>query len=120
MNRHVGPVLRMSDEIDAIAAAIVDDNPGKEISVVDRGAYTRISGERELRVTRNSIRRHLGRDFEMRQLEGLMSAFAGRIDVTSEEVRWWLKPEAEPQQPQAESQAANPYARHDPRRYLDE
>jgi DNA-binding NarL/FixJ family response regulator len=34
---------------------------------------------------------HLGRDFEMRQLEGLMSAFAGRIDMTSEEVRWRLK-----------------------------
>jgi hypothetical protein len=27
----------------------------------------------------------------MRQLEGLMSAFAGRIDMTSEEVRWRLK-----------------------------
>ena len=27
----------------------------------------------------------------MRQLEGLMSAFAGRIDMTSEEVRWQLK-----------------------------
>jgi len=42
-------------------------------------------------VTRKSIQRHLGRDFEMRQLEGLMSAFAGRIDMTSEEVRWQLK-----------------------------
>lgn len=97
MNTHVGPVLRMSDDIDAVVAAIVDDNPGKQISVVDRGAYTRISGEGELRVTRDSIRRHLGRDFEMRQLEALMSAFAGRIDITSEEVRWWLKPRAEPQ-----------------------
>jgi toluene monooxygenase system protein D len=55
---------------------------------VDRGAYTRVSGDGELRVTRESIARHLGRDFEMRQLEGLMSAFAGRIDMTSEEVRW--------------------------------
>jgi hypothetical protein len=27
----------------------------------------------------------------MRQLEGLMSAFAGRIDMTSDEVRWRLK-----------------------------
>lgn len=96
MKRGVGPVLRMSDDIDAIVAAIMDDNPGKEISVVDRGAYTRISGEGELRVTRESIQRHLGRDFEMRQLEGLMSAFAGRIDVTSEEVWWRLKPQAGP------------------------
>lgn len=96
MNRHVGPVLRMSDDIDAIVAAIIDDNPDKQIRVVDRGAYTRISGEGELRVTRDSIRRHLGRDFEMRQLEGVMSGFAGRIDITSEEVRWRLKPTAEP------------------------
>ena len=91
MSKPVGPVLRMSDDVDAIVAAIVDDNPGQEVTIVDRGAYTRVSGDGELRVTRKSIQRHLGRDFEMRQLEGLMSAFAGRIDMTSEEVRWRLK-----------------------------
>jgi len=91
VSNSVGPVLRMSDDLDAIIAAIVEDNPGKQISVVDRGAYTRVSADGELRVTRASIERNLGRDFEMRQLEGLMSAFAGRIDMTSEEVRWRLK-----------------------------
>ena len=100
MSKPVGPVLRMSDDVDAIVAAIVDDNPGREVTVVDRGAYTRVSGDGELRVTRESIERHLGRDFEMRQLEGLMSAFAGRIDMTSEEVRWRLK-------------SGEPGARHD-------
>jgi len=79
----------------------VDDNPGQEITVLDRGAYTRISGDGELRVTRASIERHLGRDFEMRQLEGLMSAFAGRIDVTSEQVTWRLKGDTEPPGPRA-------------------
>jgi toluene monooxygenase system protein D len=83
----------MSDDVDAIVAAIVDDNPGQDVTIVDRGAYTRVSGDSELRVTRESIQRHLGHDFEMRQLEGLMSAFAGRIDMTSEEVRWRLKGE---------------------------
>src|SRR6201995_6122145 len=91
MSKPVGPVLRMSDDVDAVVAAIVDDNPRQEVTVIDRGAYTRVSGEGELRVTRESIERNLGRPFEMRQLEGLMSAFAGRIDMTSEEVRWWLK-----------------------------
>jgi toluene monooxygenase system protein D len=91
VSNSVGPVLRMSDDLDAIIAAIVEDNPGKQISVVDRGAYTRVSGDGELRVTRASIERNLGRDFQMRQLEGLMSAFAGRIDMTSEEVWWQLK-----------------------------
>jgi toluene monooxygenase system protein D len=91
MTKPVGPVLRMSDDVDAIVAAIMEDNPGQQVSVVDLGAYTRVSGDGELRVTRQSIERHLGRDFEMRQLEGLMSAFAGRIDMTSDEVRWRLK-----------------------------
>jgi toluene monooxygenase system protein D len=91
MSRPVGPVLRMSDDVDAIVAAIVDDNPGREITVVDRGAYTRVSGDGELRVTRTSIERHLGRAFEMRQLEGLMPSFAGRIHMTSEEASWRLK-----------------------------
>ena len=84
MSKLVGPVLRMSDDVDAIVAAIVDDNPGQQVTVVDRGAYTRVSGDGELRVTRVSIERHLGRDFSMRQLEGLMSAFAGRIEMTSD------------------------------------
>jgi toluene monooxygenase system protein D len=94
MSRSVGPVLRMSDDVDAIVAAIVDDNPGREVTVVDRGAYIRVSGDGELRVTRECIERHLGRDFAMRQLEELMSAFAGRIEMTSEEVRWRLNRES--------------------------
>ncbi len=102
MSKSVGPVLRMSDDLDAIIAAIVEDNPDKEISVVDRGAYTRVSGYGELRVTRASIERNLGRDFEMRQLEGLMSAFAGRIDMTSEEV-WWRLKTAGPSSPATEA-----------------
>jgi toluene monooxygenase system protein D len=91
MSRPVGPVLRMSDDVDAVVAAIVEDNPGQQVTVVDQGAYTRVTGQGELRVTRESIERHLGRDFEMRQLEMLMSAFAGRIEMTAEEVRWRLK-----------------------------
>lgn len=90
MSKPVGPVLRMSGDVDAIVAAIVEDNPGQQIAVVDRGAYTRVTGQGELRVTRESIERHLGRAFEMRQLETLMSAFAGRIEMTTEEVRWRL------------------------------
>ena len=107
MSNSVGPVLRMSDDLDAIVAAIVEDNPGKQISVIDRGAYTRVSGDGELRVTRASIERNLGRNFEMRQLEGLMSAFAGRIDMTSEEV-WWRLKSAGPSSPAAEASVEEP------------
>ncbi|MEV0227169.1 MmoB/DmpM family protein [Streptomyces sp. NPDC050704] len=90
MGRPVGPVLRMSDDVDSIVAAILDDNPGQDITVDDQGAYTRVSADGTLRVTRSSIERHLGRAFEMHQLEAVMAAFAGRIDMTSHEVRWRL------------------------------
>ena len=91
MKNAVGPVLRMSEEVEAILAAIEDDNPGTPIEVVDRGAYVRIQAEQHMKVTRASIERHMGRAFEMRQLEPMMSAFAGRIETTSEAVFWSYK-----------------------------
>ena len=96
MKNAVGPVLRMSDDIDAIIAAIEEDNPGSEIEVIDRGAYVRIQAEQRLKVTRASIERHIGRTFEMRQLEPMMSAFAGRIVTTSDAFLWSYKREEEP------------------------
>jgi len=92
----VGPVLRMSDDIDAIIAAIEDDNPGTEIEVIDRGAYVRIQAEHRMKLTRASIERHIGRSFELRQLEPMMSAFAGRIETTSDAILWSYKLEEEP------------------------
>ena len=91
MKNAVGPVLRMSEDIEAILAAIEDDNPGTAIEVIDRGAYVRIQAEQHLKVTRASIERHIGRAFEMRQLEPLMSAFSGRIETTSEAIVWSYK-----------------------------
>ena len=96
MKNAVGPVLRMSDDIDAIIAAIEEDNPGTEIEVIDRGAYVRIQSEQRMKVTRASIERHIGRTFEMRQLEPMMSAFAGRIETTSDAILWSYKREEEP------------------------
>ena len=85
----VGPILRMSDDIDGIIQALRDDNPGQEIRVIDRSAYVRVEGEPPLRLTRKSIENHIGREFEMRELQLLMSAFSGKIDSsTSEELVW--------------------------------
>jgi toluene monooxygenase system protein D len=95
MKNAVGPVLRMSEGIEAIIAAIEEDNPGTEIEVIDRGAYIRIQAQHRLKVTRASIERHLGRPFEMRQLEPMMSAFAGRIETTSDAILWSFKREEE-------------------------
>ncbi len=52
MKNAVGPVLRMSEDIEAILAAIQDDNPGTAIEVIDRGAYVRIQAEQHMKVTR--------------------------------------------------------------------
>ena len=51
MENAVGPVLRTSDEVDAIAAAIEDDNPGVEIEMTDHGSYVRIHASGRLQVT---------------------------------------------------------------------
>ena len=95
MKNAVGPVLRMSEGIEAIIAAIEEDNPGTEIEVIDRGAYVRIQAQQRMKVTRASIERHIGRSFEMRQLEPMMSAFAGRIETTSDAILWSFKREEE-------------------------
>jgi toluene monooxygenase system protein D len=92
----VGPVLRMSEDIEAIIAAIEDDNPDTVLEIIDRGAYVRIQAEQHMQVTRASIERHVGRTFEMRQLEPMMSAFSGRIKTTSEAIVWSYKKQEEP------------------------
>lgn len=94
MQDAVGPVLRMCDEIEQVVQAIRDDNPGLSIEVVDNGAYTRVQAPGFLRVTRASLQRNLGEGFEMRQLEAMMSAFAGRITTGSDQVTWSLTPAA--------------------------
>ncbi len=90
MSDTVGPILRMSDDIDAIVRAIEEDNRS-EITVTDRGAYVRVAGPSPLRVTRESIARNLGRDYRLVELEALMSSFSGRISATAEEISWSRK-----------------------------
>jgi toluene monooxygenase system protein D len=81
-------VFRMGAEIDTMVAAIREDNPGQEIEVTDRGAYVRVQARHNLRLTRECVERNLGRPFEMRELEPMLSAFSGRISATSEVVTW--------------------------------
>ncbi len=90
MDNPVGPILRSGDDVDLVVAAIEDDNPDVEIEVIDHGSYVRIQAEDYLRVTADSLRRYLGADFEIRSLEGMLTAFAGRINMTSEAIEWSL------------------------------
>ena len=90
-NNFVGPVLRMSDDIDAIISAIHEDNPDKEIEVTDEGAYVRIQAENRLELKRVTVEKSLYRDYEMRELETILSAFAGRLKTTTESFVWYFK-----------------------------
>lgn len=90
MDNAVGPVLRMGDDLDLIIQAIRDDNPDAPIEVVDRGAYVRVQAPGVLRVTADSLQRYLGRDYELRSLEAQLSAFAGRIKTSTDEIVWSL------------------------------
>jgi toluene monooxygenase system protein D len=90
MENAVGPILRTSDEVDLVVAAIEDDNPDTEIEVIDHGSYVRIHASDRLRVTEASLKNHLGAGFEIRSLEPMMAGFAGRITTTSDSVEWSL------------------------------
>ena len=90
-NRGVGPILRMSDDIDGIIQAIRDDNPDKEIRVIDRHAYVRIEGDPPLLLTRASIENELGRDYPLREIELLMSSFNGVMDSSSSDRFIWSR-----------------------------
>jgi toluene monooxygenase system protein D len=90
MRDAVGPVLRMCDELEQVIEAIMEDNPDREVEVIGRGSYVRVQATGFLRVTLGSLRRNLGAAFQMRQLEAMMSAFAGRIATSTDEITWAL------------------------------
>jgi toluene monooxygenase system protein D len=91
MGQAVGPILRMSDDIDGIIQAARDDNPDKEIRVIDRHAYVRIECDPPMLLTRASIEKELGRDYPLRELEGLMSSFNGIIDSSNSDQLIWSR-----------------------------
>jgi MmoB/DmpM family len=85
----VGPILRAGEIADAVIEAIAEDNPGKEIFVVDRGDYLRINTLHECRLSLASLKKHLGRDYSLTRLEIEMPSFAGRIRTSDNEIVWF-------------------------------
>lgn len=87
----VGPVIRAGDLADAVIDAIYDDNPDKDVTVVDRGDYVRVSTEGECRLTKGSLEKHLGRSFDLSHLEIEMPSFQGRMKSRSDEFVWYYR-----------------------------
>jgi toluene monooxygenase system protein D len=90
MDNPVGPVLRMCDEVDLVIDAIREDNPDSEVEVVDRGAYVRVQADNYLKITEATLQRHLGSSFKIHSLEQMLTAFAGRIQTSSDQIEWHL------------------------------
>lgn len=88
----VGPVIRGVDAelAAAVAEAMEIDNPDAEIEVDDRGGYIRISAPQRCRLTMASLSDVLGHEFPLAQLEPSLSAFAGRMTATDDEIVWFL------------------------------
>jgi toluene monooxygenase system protein D len=87
----VGPVLRVGDLAEAIARAIALDNPGKQVSILDRGDYVRIHTQQTCRLTRQSLERELGYSYDLRLLELDMPSFCGRLETRSHEYIWYYQ-----------------------------
>ena len=87
----VGPVLRVGDLAEAVARAITEDNPGKRISILDRGDYVRIHTEQKCRLTRQTLERQLGHPYELRLLEIDMPSFSGRLETRADEYVWYYR-----------------------------
>jgi toluene monooxygenase system protein D len=81
----------MCDEVELVVRAIQDDNPADSVEILDYGAYVRVQRSGFLKLTRASLERHLGAGFQMSQLESIMSAFAGRIRTSTDEIVWYFR-----------------------------
>ena len=87
----VGPIIQAGEMAEAIIEAAGIDNKGSKVNVVDRGSYIRIQLESECILRRETIENSLGRPFRMADLELVMPGFEGRIDTSTEQVRFYKK-----------------------------
>ncbi len=90
INRVVGPVMQSGEIAQAVVEAIKEDNAPKEVEVLDRGSYIRISVEDECVINRTTVERMVGRPFKMYEMEAYMSAFNGQIETSTEQVRFYM------------------------------
>jgi toluene monooxygenase system protein D len=91
----VGPVLQATPFAEAVVAAIREEND--DVLVRDEGAYLRVLVPCVCRLSRTAVQAVTGQDVEFpRDLEVIMSSFAGRIRLTDHDAVWWLAGETPP------------------------
>ena len=86
----VGPVLRAGEVADAVVEAIQEDNPDKRFVIEDRIAYIRIETEGECILRQDTLSLALGRPITMPEVEVNLTSFAGRIETTDNQMRFYL------------------------------
>jgi toluene monooxygenase system protein D len=89
--RLAGPVLRSGELALAAIDALREDNPDKELVVVDHGAYLRIEAEGGLVLKRATMEECLGRPFVLQEIEGALIGFSGQIEFQEDSMRWYFK-----------------------------
>jgi hypothetical protein len=87
----VGPIMRSGDIAEAVIDAVADDNPERDVYVTDRGDYVHVHTLNDCRLTRASLERNLGRSYDLALLEIEMPSFAGRMQTSDREYRWYFK-----------------------------
>jgi toluene monooxygenase system protein D len=87
----VGPVIRSGSLAEAIIDAVADDNPDRDVLVLDRDDYVRIHTAHTCRLTRASLERHLGQPVQLAALEIDMPAFKGRQRMRTDEYVWFYE-----------------------------
>ncbi|MEM1597781.1 MAG: MmoB/DmpM family protein [Pyrobaculum sp.] len=88
----VGPVFMKRELAIYATLAIAEDNPDTFVGVLDRGLYIRVVGNKRLTLRRRTLEDLAGRAVRFPgEVEEMMSAFAGKIRVTGEEILWYLE-----------------------------
>ena len=87
----VGPIMRVGEIAEAVIDAVELDNPDRDVFVTDRGDYLHIHTLNDCRLTKASLERSLGRAFDLALLEIEMPSFAGRMQTSDREYRWYFK-----------------------------
>lgn len=87
----VGPILRAGEIAEAAIEAIAEDNPDRAVAVIDRGDYVRIHTDGRCRLTKATMEKHLGREYDLAMLEIEMPSFAGRLKTRWNEYLWYYE-----------------------------